>query len=342
MVDEEEKVVALDAVACAAFWDEVKKDERWLSGLDSRELVDELNGWLEPLAPRLAAEVCGEAPARREIVITAHGSTGQFENVLELTRRAPAMESFIACAFRLRSEDGSFGMQMDDFKLSTEDVLITHAAEEGRIAIRIAFRNEIPMDCVDHAKNMAFIMLDHVLGEYDFAIKVGAVDFAEAGEEPQGIPLDQFRAVFDAFWVNDLGRTGLFPDGEHGWTAMTATHGETGSERLILRNDSANALVGRADLCTTLTVSLAVTSNEELDVVRDFEERLSAEMLRSQSGICTHVVLADNVRTMVWSVGDAELARQAARSALAAVPWAPESLATAFDPAWDDYLGWAD
>ena len=341
MVDEEE-VVALDAAACAAFWDEVKKDEQRLFGMDSRDLVDELNGWLEPLAPRLAAEVCGEGPARREIVITAHGSTGQFENVLALTRSAPAMESFSVCAFRLRSDDGSFGMQMDDFKLSTEDVLIAHAAEEGRIAIKIAFRKEIPMDYVDHAKNMAFIMLDHVLGEYDFAVKVGAVDFAEDGEEPQGTPLDQFPSVFDAFWVGDLGRTGLFPDGEHGWTALKATNDETGSERLILRNDSANALVGRADLCTTLTVALAVTSNDELDVVRDFEEQLSAEMERSQLGICTHVVLADNVRTMVWSVGDAGLARDAAQKALAAVPWAPESVSTAFDPGWDDYLTWAD
>lgn len=332
----------LDAARCGVFWDAVKKEEARLRGLDSRELVDQLNEWLEPLAPDIAAEVCGEKPARREIVITAHGSIGQFENVLELTRRAPRMESFTVCAFRRRSEDGGFGMKMNDFELSTADVSIAHAAEEGRIAIKIGFRKEIPMDYVDHAKNMAFIMLDHVLGEYDFAVKVGPVDFAEEGQASGGIPLEEFAPVFDAFWVKDLGRSGLFPDGEESWTAMTATHEETGSERLVLRNDSANALVGRADLCTTLTISLGVTSNEELDVVRDFEERLSAEMLRTQLGICTHVVLANNVRTMVWSVGDASLARQAAHEALVTVPWSSQSMTTAFDPAWGSYLGWVD
>src|SRR5687768_11799324 len=55
----------LDAAGCGVFWDAVKKEEARLRGLDSRELVDQLNEWLEPLAPDIAAEVCGEKPARR-------------------------------------------------------------------------------------------------------------------------------------------------------------------------------------------------------------------------------------------------------------------------------------
>ena len=107
--------------------------------------------------------------------------------------------------------------------MSTSEVLVACGQDDGQAALEIRFGREIPSDYQDHARNMAFIMLDHVLGEYDFAVKVGAVDFVEEASDPLApwVPLSQFVPVFDRYWVDTLGRTSDFPAGEHDWSGMT-------------------------------------------------------------------------------------------------------------------------
>lgn len=338
----DDAVALVDPITCEQFWERVRDGELSLSHLGAREAMEQLNEWLQPSMPDLAVEISGKDSGRRELILTAHGCIDQFQNLQMLVTCAPALEWFDVSAFRRRTRNG-FGVRMDAFELNTKDVLVSHSAEWGQIALELSFAREIPMDYLDRARQMAFIMLDHMLGEYDFAIKVGSVDFRDPELSQVGVPLDEFSPVFDAFWTHTLGHGGLFPEGEHEWTGMTVSQEDDEQESLVMRNDSANALVGRADLGWRLDVGMAVPSTDRLDVARAFENAITGKLLPMRDGVCSHVVIGDHkLRTMTWYVADGRqavmLAQQLARSmALDGVQIDAE-----FDPAWSAYLQWSD
>ena len=69
--------------ACTGFWQAVSARLESLRALPARELMEGLNELLEPFFPRLAAEVAGEPPEFK-LVLTAHGSVDDFEDLMAL------------------------------------------------------------------------------------------------------------------------------------------------------------------------------------------------------------------------------------------------------------------
>ncbi len=330
------------AEACAAFWNAVSARLESLRALPARELMEGLNQLLEPHFPRLAAEVAGDPPAFK-LVLTAHGSVDDFEDLMTLVRSSPKLPQVEVEAFPQRASDG-FGMRMNNFELASSEVLIRHEPYRGRVALEIGFSKPIPMDMRDHARHMSLIMLDHILGEYDFAVKVGAVDYVEPDAQAgfEGVPLDDFVPLFDACWRDELGHTGVFALGEHAWSGLSATRtAEDGGEieMVVMRNDSATALVGRADLCHRLSVAVPVESGEELEEARAYEDRLTARLQVHEAGCCTHVVLEEGVRTIHFQVADPDGAITQAQSLQDDMDLAA-ALELVFDPTWQSYRVW--
>lgn len=330
------------AAARTAFWQALSERLDSLRALSGHELVGALNELLQPLFPNLAAEVLGDPPAFK-LVLTAHGAAEDFEDLMALVQSAPALPQLEVEAFRQRMREG-FSMRMNDFELATTDVLVKHEPYRGLVALEIGFAKPIPMDMQDHARHMSLIMLDHILGEYDFAVKVGPVDHVEADAHADfdGVPLDDFARLFDACWREDLGHTGVFPIGEHAWSGLTATReAEDGSEieLVVMRNDAANALLGRADLGHRLSAAIPVDSGEELDEARVYEDRLTALLQTHENGCCTHVVLEEGVRTIHFHIAHPEAAIAHAQS-LQAESELPVTLDLAFDPTWKSYRIW--
>lgn len=328
--------------ACTGFWQAVSARLESLRALPARELMEGLNELLEPFFPRLAAEVAGEPPEFK-LVLTAHGSVDDFEDLMALVQSSPKLPQVEVEAFRQRSSDG-FGMRMNDFELASSEVLVKHELYRGRVALEIGFAKPIPMDMQDHARHMSLIMLDHILGEYDFAVKVGAVDYVEADAHADfdGVPLDDFVPVFDACWRDELGHTGVFPQGEHAWSGMNATRtaeDDREIEVIVMRNDAATALVGRADLCHRLSTAVPVESGEELEEARVYEDRLTARLQTHEAGCCTHVVLEEGVRTVHFQVSDPEAAISHAQSLQDDMDL-PVTLDLVFDPTWKSYRIW--
>ncbi|MFM9921662.1 hypothetical protein VLK31_01615 [Variovorax sp. H27-G14] len=330
------------AAACAGFWQAVSAQTDSLRTLSGHELVQALNALLQPFFPRLAAEVAGDPPAFK-LVLTAHGSMDDFDDVMTLVQSSPALPQIEVEAFRQRADD-SFAIRMDGFELSSADILVKHEPYDGLVALEIGFAKPIPMDMQDHARHMSLIMLDHILGEYDTAVKVGPVDYVDASdnEDFDGLSLDGFAAVFDACWRNELGHTGVFPVGEHAWSGLSATRqAQDGSEIevVVMRNDSATALLGRADLGHRLSAAMPVESGEELEEARVYEDRLTALLQTHEQGCCTHVVLEEGVRTVNFHVADAAAAITHAQS-LQDDMALPVTLDLAFDPTWNSYRVW--
>jgi hypothetical protein len=240
MTEKEERVLATPAL-CQHFWQEFCLQEERLARLPIRDFVDEANELLERFIQGLALEVQGvkndpmhDAPEpadpssdvpRRELVISAHGVIERFPDVMLMAQLAPSLNHYRVITFRWRNDEPSFGMRMSDFELATDDVQVGYYKYHGLIGLELKFNKSIPMDMTDHSRNMACIMLDHVLGEFDSAVRVGALDFVQefSSDVLANVPMPEFPHAYDTFWKDTLGRTGEldFLSDSGGWTMLS-------------------------------------------------------------------------------------------------------------------------
>lgn len=346
----------------AAFWRDFSEAETTLRAQPLRERVESANAIIERHWSGLALEMSGgEDDAVVDLIVTAHGSTENFPLLMQVVAAAPALQGYRVRAFRERTTEPDFPIGMDGFELATSDVLIACGQDDGQAALEIRFNREIPSDYLDHARNMAFIMLDHVLGEYDFAVKVGAVDFVEEASDPltPWIPLSQLAPVFDRYWIDTLGRTSDFPVGEHDWSGMTLSFGrqgdDTGKDRaegaedaqdgedtaIVMVNRSANPVAMRADLTYALTLDLAVDTRDALAAVQDLQDQAATLLELPQLGILAYTMTRAGRRKAVYYVGDEQLAKQALAPLLLRDEAESLALSIAFDPAWSGYFEFA-
>ncbi|CAN7607780.1 DUF695 domain-containing protein [Acidovorax sp. LjRoot194] len=331
-----------------AFWAEFSAAQPTLQALPLRDRVEAANTILERHLEGLALEMSGgDDDAVVDLIATAHGSVENFPLLMQLVAAAPTLAHYRLRAFRERTTQPDFPIGMDGFELETSDVLVACGRDDGQAALEIRFGREIPSDYQDHARNMAFIMLDHVLGEYDFAVKVGAVDFVEMPQDPdaQWTPLSQLPPVFDRHWIDFLGRTGEFPQGEHDWAGMTLAFGPgadgRGDEAIVMVNRSAQPVAMRADLAYALELDLAVENRDELAAVQALQDQAATLLELPQLGILAYTMTRAGRRKAVYYVGDTQMARQALAPLLLRDEAASLELTTRFDPTWSGYFEFA-
>jgi hypothetical protein len=329
-----------------SFWLRFREGEAERVRQPVREQVEKINEVLEECLDGLALEMSandGDDPI--EMIATAHGAKERFPLLMDFVKRAPPLRHYSLRAFRTRTDEPDFPMRMGDFELATSELLIGHFADEGQVGIEVMFDRELPGDMQDHARNMAFIMLDHVLGEYDFAVKVGAVDFVDgfSGEVLHSTPLHQFGAVLDSFWTGDLGHTGLFPSGEGSWTTLTIafeSDGE-GNHAIVSVNDSANAVAARPDLGHAVELRLPAHDHATLDVARDLQDQIATRLELQHAGILSHTMLRNGERTANYYVGDLPAALELMEASVRNAFLVDAGLSSEFDPSWSKYFEFA-
>ncbi|MGE8319086.1 MAG: hypothetical protein ACN6O3_10095 [Comamonas sp.] len=345
--DDDALPAPLGVAQIEAFWRAFAAREAELAALPPQEFVEQATALLEQHAPGLGLELeQGADGALPLLVVTAHGSLDGFENVQALVRHAPPQSHWRLQAFRSRALGSDFSMGMDGFSLACSDVLVAHYDAGGTVGLELSFEKIIPQDMVEHARHMSFIMLDHVLGEWDFAVRVGPVEFVDAfSDDVEGAePLSVFPAIFDAFVREQLGRSYEFPPADDdSWTVFEVRRHDAADDAppdLLTFRASANAVATRADLPYFLEWRLPFDSQQQLDQVRDAHEALQAELERLHGGLLAFTRIEQmDTRVAGYYVEDAvaatELAHQlAARHA----PGLDEDVSTMFDPAWQEYL----
>lgn len=345
--DDSEQAEPLGQHQIDAFWRDFSEQVGALEQLEPRDFVERANALLQPHAPDLALELEGnprEQGAR--LVVTAHGNIAQFENVQAMVRGAPRLDAYDVRGFRSRSLGRDFAMRMNDFELSCSDVLVAHYDAGGIVGLELSFEKIIPHDMIDHARHMAFIMLDHVLGEWDFSVRVGPVEFVEAfSDNVDGAePLSVFPPIFDAFQRDVLGRTYEYPrEADDRWISLEVRARDGGDDQppdLLSFHDSANALATRADLSHLLMWTFPFESQEELDAVRDAQDAMESELERMQRGILAFSRVENmSTRTAVFYVDDVAHASQLAlRLGQENAPELRAELKVVYDPSWREFL----
>lgn len=345
--DDDRTVVPLSDQQAQAFWREFSRQLPALQALDGHGFVSTANEVLNDYAPGLAIELEGAAKeAGSKLVISAHGNTAEFENAQVLVRNAPKLQNFAVQAYRSRTLGSDFGMRMEDFELTSSDVLVGYYDAGGITGLELAFAKPIPSDMMGHAQHMSFIMLDHILGEWDFSVRVGPVEFVE--EISQGlsgpVKLSEFPPVFDSFVRQELGRSYEYPQEQNSrWLSLEvrARDAEDGDPPDILTfHDSANAVATRADLSYFMEWRFSFDSQAQLDQVRDVQDALDTELARHQRGILVFTrVESMSSRVAAYYVDDPLHAQQQAEQLAAKHAGGIKAeLNMSFDPAWNEYL----
>lgn len=337
-----------------AFWRSVLAEQGALLALPLPELVNRLSDLLEEHIPGVAAEAMAASSApdagAERLVFTSHGSTDHFAAVQAVVAHAPKNLPWAVTGFRQRTGAG-FGMHMGSFELGTRDLLVRVGVCEGRVALALAFAKQVPAELREHAHNMAFILLDHMLGEYDFAVKVGLVEFEEDGmsegmgfEQAQPLPLDEAVAAIDACWGETLGRSGQYP-AVPDWATLKGRN-QAGHEMQAQVNRAANAVAGRADLGWCVQASVPAEGAQADAAARAFEKAWTSALAQHQQGICSHVVQGDGARHISCYASDSvqavQTAIEVAGRCLSESQAQALELSVAYEPAWGEYLLWLE
>ena len=329
------------------FWAEFTAREKALAALPVREFVEQANELLDDEALGVAVEVLGDAGDEgRELIFTAHGDKEKFPLVNALVAMAPDLQCFSrVIGFRRRTSEPAFEIRMDDMTWSTSDYRVGLFKDGGLVGLEVLVDREVPQDMIDASQHAAFIMLDHIIGEYDFAVRVGAVDFVErfGVDESWVCALPELPRMFDRMWAESLGRTGLWPQ-KSTWSMLSipADTGE-GVPLVVSINRSAGALATRADLAYRMDVAVEVFDNPTLQRAQDVQDLLRQGMESDRSSIMAASIMNRSEETRVCRFYVSEHGEKMAwADALCREHGFAPKTDVIFDPSWDGYFEFTD
>ncbi|AOG24645.1 DUF695 domain-containing protein [Acidovorax sp. RAC01] len=352
------------AANTTAFWTAFAAQEpHWLD-LSPGDWVEHANALLDTHVEGLGLELQTQpGQGGVDLIVTAHGSIDQFPLAAQWAAAAPQLPTYRVSALRPRSTEPDFPLGMEGFEMSTTDVLVALQQDGGQVALELRLTCAVPAGFEEHAQHMAFIMVDHVLGEYDFAVKVGAVDFVDEATHDRDAtwtPLADLPPVFDAYWLHTLGRTGLFPQGDGAWDGLELQFdcavdddgnaveededggdGEGAEPGAVMINTSANAVAMRADLACALTLDLAVPDAAALAAAQALHEQAATLLQLPQLGILVLTLVRAGRRQALYYVSDEKLARQTLAPLLLREEAESLEVKSRYDPAWTGYFEYA-
>lgn len=329
-----------------AFWQAWLAVYPRLQTLTPREIVEESTDILQAHLPQIVFELEGsdEKAAhpfeRATVVFSANGMVEHFAQVQAVCDAVPSDVPFAVRAFRgaLPAID-QFRIGMDGFDLGTDDMLARLTIWREMPALEIAFAKPIDDEMLQHAQHMSFIMLDHILGEWASAVKLGAVDFVEAAEA-DFFPMAELPAKLHAMWL-ELGRNGVYPEPE--WQYATA-HVEEDEEHeqdalVLSRNQSANSLLGRADMGWVVSLACQIGSQEDLDDAYDLQDAFDMYATQQQQGINTLSMMnmTQGQRTVFAATSQAETLLEHAQKLCAQYAHLNPQVDCHYDPSWSHY-----
>lgn len=183
----------------AQFWRWFRDHEDALFAFerDQRSTLAALAAALDTVHPDLTYEIGPTHDRVRELVLSAGGLRRAFPVVVALADAAPPLPRWRVTKFRPRRSivsDLAFGTM----SLKSSQVAVAAELEGDRVALGVFIDGFTPTKD-HHYEQMAYLMLDDALGEYDMETKVGTVEFF-ALHEPRDASLrtlDELGSVVD-------------------------------------------------------------------------------------------------------------------------------------------------
>lgn len=179
-----------------AFWAWFAANEarfRDLRAADDRT-VNEIGTMVRAVCPDLTFEVGPGVHSEWSFVVSADGIRSAFPAVVDLVNAAPSIPGWDIVAFR-QPRQGS-GLNWKGAYFATNSFYYTSAEADGELDL-VIYCPGLNADSEETLKGVTFLLLDFLLGEFDVATRIGAIDWVplEAGDrDPRLRPLTELRA----------------------------------------------------------------------------------------------------------------------------------------------------
>ncbi len=141
------------------------------------EMTDELQKFSELLYP----EITVNEDDKYVLIITPNGINDGIEPTREIVAASPTLQNWEFVRFRQPRDEVS--LEQDGLQYETEDIEIITELDEGGDKVNcLIFIRNMNKDPRKY-QTLAFLYLDHVLGEFNVITKVGYIDFKHLGED---------------------------------------------------------------------------------------------------------------------------------------------------------------
>ena len=164
------------------FWHWFVNHEDALFTIDAkqRDILDILAEQLEKVDPDLTFEIGSNAGGQREFVITAGGLKRAFSAVEALAVAAPVLPRWKVTKFRPRRSPMTT-IHFAGKTISPNEVETTLLSNGSEIGVYLFFKEYAEGERKIWGQ-IAYLLLDEALGEYDVETKVGLIDYMRADE----------------------------------------------------------------------------------------------------------------------------------------------------------------
>jgi len=176
-------------------WFDAHQDELFDFEVDQERIFGNISEQLVRVHPKLTFEF-GPKTDRREFVISAGGIREAFPAASSLVAAAPKLDRWRITAFRPRRTPIN-SVQIGEICIDSNDVEFSLLTKGSIIGIQLfipGFKEESVV-----LKQIAYLMLDDALGEYDVETKVGLIKMlsSEAPQVTRRYPFSELPSLFD-------------------------------------------------------------------------------------------------------------------------------------------------
>lgn len=324
------------------FWFDWQTQYAQWRDLDQEEIVHQSNELLRQYFSHVVFEMEGLSDEQqRRIVISANGNLEGFPEVMALTDSVPEDLPHAVSAFRSPLGDPSnLHIGMGGFELNIKEILCKLEVYAEMPSLLVAFPKPIEPEFEHHAKNMAMILLDHLVGEFNSAVKIPFLDFVDEADSSFS-PMVALPEQLETLWREELGRTGIYPQPEFQFASANIEEDEEAEQDALVltRNQSANSLLGRADMAWLVSVDCQINDAQDLEAAYALEDAFTAYAQQNQQGIQTlaQMNMSRGVRTVFAMTSMPQVLLQQALNLCEEFSQIQASAACEHDPSWQHY-----
>lgn len=166
---------------------------------DREHIFPALEEELRKIHPELTFEFGPKNGDQREFVISANGQREAFSSVLELVAAAPELPRWKIVPFRQRRR-AAIAVGYGETQFSPSQVEFTYEVNQGQLDLVLFLNDYDALGKPGDYQTIAWILLEHLLGEYDLEMKVRSIaieDFRHFGTGPRR-KLSELPSVVDA------------------------------------------------------------------------------------------------------------------------------------------------
>lgn len=162
---------------------------------DQERVFDELQSQLHKVNAGLTFEFGPKENGMREFVISADGIKDVFPSVIALADAAPRLQRWKVIKFRPRRGLGPVGL--NGINLSPDQIDFTMQPDADKVGLTL-FIDGYTKEQHEQYAGVAFLLLDHALGEYDVETQIGGIDLLPRTAKTAA-PKQPFSALVKAF-----------------------------------------------------------------------------------------------------------------------------------------------